>query len=222
MQTNSRAIPRAIAIILVIAALTGAAYMLLYQGPINVITHSKNKSEEIGRSIFKNIDDILHVRPRVTVNGHTITEASTDIAELSTVEKNFEHTHSVESTWLGSTKRHKLKGRFTAKAGFDLNQAITIDISPDGQTIRVTLPPARIHSVEQTHVEIIHDENGIWNKISAEERQQALNALLQDARKSIEETSILTDAQTSFEKQITDIIRKQAPPNGTIIIEPLK
>lgn len=222
MNSSSRAIPRAIALILVIAALTGAAYILFYQGPKDLITHSKNTSEELGRSIFKSIDDILHVRPKVTVSGHTITEASADIAELSTVEKNFEHTHSIETTWLGSSKRLKVKGNFTAKAGFDLTQAITIDVSADQQTIRVTLPPARIHSVEQTQVDILEDENGFWNKITKEQRQEALNALLQDARKSIEETSILTDARTSFEKQITDIIRNQAPSNSTIIIEPLK
>lgn len=227
--TNSRAIPRAIAVILVIAALTGAAYLLLYQGPKDLITHSKNESIDTAekgygmlKQIGKDIAKAFNIEPKITVNGYTVTEASTQIAELSTVEKNFEHTHSIETTWLGSTKRLNVKGRFIAKAGFDLNQAITIDATEDGQTIRVKLPPARIHSVEQTHVEILQDENGFWNKITKEQRQEAINALLQNARKTIEETNILTEAQTSFENQITEIIRKQAPPDGQIIIEPLK
>jgi hypothetical protein len=217
----SRAIPRAIAITLVIATLTGAAYLLFFQGPMNVITHSKNQSEQLGRTIYQGIDDILHVRPKVTVNGTTITQASADIAQLATVEKNFEHTHSFESTWLGSTKRHSIKGRFTAKAGFDLKDALQVDISSDQRDIQLTLPAARLLSLEQNHVEILQDENGVWNKISAQERQDAINALMQGARDAIIQTEILHDAQKSLEKQLTDIIRAQAPQDSQITIKPL-
>lgn len=219
---SSRSIRRAIAISIVIAVLTGALYLLLYHGPARLITHSKNTTEELGRNVFRALDEFAHLRPKVTVSGRTIIEASVDIAELSTVEKNFEQTHTVETTWLGSTKRLNIKGRFTAKAGFDLRQAVTVDVAEDGKVIRVSLPPARIHSVEQTNVEILEDENGYWNKITKEQRQEALNALMLDARKSVEESSILIDAQRSFEKQITDIIRQQMPHDGKIIIESLQ
>lgn len=218
----SRSIHRAIAISLAIAVLTGALYLLLYHGPARLITHSKNSTEELGRNVFRALDEFAHVRPKVTVQGRTIVEASAEIAELTTVEKNFEQTHTVETTWLGSTKRLNIKGSFTAKAGFDLRQAITIDVADDGKTIHVSLPPARLHSVEQTQVEILEDENGYWNKITKEQRQEGLNALLSDARKSIEESSILLDAERSFEKQIADIIRRQVPHDSKIIIESLK
>lgn len=216
---SSRSIRRAIAISIVIAVLTGALYLLLYQGPARLITHSKNTTEELGRTVYRALDELANLRPRVTVSGRTIIEGTADIAELSTVEKNFEQTHTVETTWLGSTKRLNLKGRFTAKAGFDLKQAITIDVAEDGKIIRVSLPPARIHSVEQTNVEILEDENGYWNKITKEQRQEALNALLSDARKSIEQTAILREAEQSFEKQIADIIRQQVPQDSQVIIE---
>lgn len=216
---SSRSIRRAIAISIVIAVLTGALYLLLYQGPARLITHSKNTTEELGRTVYRALDELANLRPRVTVSGRTIIEGTADIAELSTVEKNFEQTHTVETTWLGSTKRLNVKGRFTAKAGFDLKQAITIDVAEDGKIIRVSLPPARIHSVEQTNVEILEDENGYWNKITKEQRQEALNALLSDARKSIEQTAILREAEQSFEKQIADIIRQQVPQDSQVIIE---
>jgi hypothetical protein len=216
---SSRSIRLAIAISLVIVVLTGAAYLLLYHGPARLITHSKNTTEELGRTVYRALDDLANLRPKVTVSGRTIIEGTAEIAELTTVEKNFEQTHTVETTWLGSTKRLNVKGRFTAKAGFDLRQAITIDVAEDGKIIRVSLPPARIHSLEQTNVEILEDENGYWNKITKEQRQEALNALMSDARKSIGETAILREAEQSFEKQIADIIRRQVPQDSKVIIE---
>ncbi len=219
MPKSSRSIRLAIAISIVIVVLTGALYLLLYHGPARLITHSKNTTEELGRTVYRALDELANLRPKVIVSGRTIIEGTAEIAELTTVEKNFEQTHTVETTWLGSTKRLNVKGRFTAKAGFDLKQAITIDVAEDGKIIRVSLPPARIHSVEQTNVEILEDENGYWNKITKEQRQEALNALMSDARKSVGETPILREAEQSFEKQIADIIRRQVPQDSKVIIE---
>ena len=78
------------------------------------------------------------MRPLVTSGGVTIIEASGSIAELSTVEKNFQHTYTWKSKWLGSTKRIELKGDFVAKAGYnisgkDLARPFSVDISEDGK-----------------------------------------------------------------------------------------
>ncbi len=68
-------------------------------------------------------------------------------------------------------------------------------------------------------MEILEDENGYWNKITKEQRQEALNALMSDARKSVGETAILREAEQSLEKQIADIIRRQVPQDSKVIIE---
>ena len=218
--TKSRSIPRALALVIVIAALTGAAYVLFVVIPAQQIKVVKNESFDTARRIADEFDKYLGFRPKVTILGTTVSEPSVNIAELSTVEKNFTHTHAIESTWLGSTKRLQLKGDFKAKAGYDLTNAIQMEIQPDQQIVRITLPAAKIHSVEQSKVEILADENGLWNKITTEQRQEGLNALLADAKKSLEETGILKDAQKSFETQITDILKKHLPPNTKIILEP--
>jgi len=221
MSTSSKSIPRAIGVAIVIAAISVAGWFFFIKGP----PESANKFYDVASRIAKDIDKVLHMRPLVTSGGVTIIEASGSIAELSTIEKTFEHTYTWKSKWLGSTKQIELKGDFIAKAGYDISgkdlaRPFSIDISEDGQTIRTTTPPPRINSLEQKKVKITKDENGWWNKISTEEREQAMNALLADARKSLEKTDILEEADKSLMTQLETAIRK-SQPTVEIIREPL-
>lgn len=221
MSTSSRSIPRAIGVAIVIAAFSVAGWMFLIKAP----AATADNLYDIAERIAKDIDKVIHMRPLVTSAGITIIESRKSIAELSTVERDFEHTYYWKHTWLGSTKRLELKGRFVAKAGFDLSRAdlvapFSIDISADGNTIRATLPPAQINSLEQIKYEIVKDANGLWNKLNAKERQDALNALLADARKSLDKTDILLEAEMSMMTQIEAAIRK-SQPSVEIVRRPL-
>lgn len=220
---ESKSIQWAIALAIVIAAITAAGYMAFVKGPSDLVSNVKegtvdaaNKAYDFARRVAKDIDSVVHFRPQVTCSGTTVVEASSSIAELSTVEKPFEHTYYYGVTWLGSTKRIKLRGEFIAKAGYDLKLPITIDVSGDEQSIRVIMPRPQINSVEQTSVDILQDEDGWWNKISADDREQALNALLAEAKKSLDKTTLLADAEFSLQTQLDEIIRKNAPPSARI------
>jgi hypothetical protein len=217
MSTSSKTPARAFGLAIVIAAITAAVYFLVVKAP----PEAANKWYDVARNIGKDVDDVIHFRPRVTSGGVTLLKESNSIKELSTTERNFEHTHTWETTWLGSTKRIEYKGKFIAKAGYDLTKPFSIDISEDGKTIRAHMPPARINSVEQLKMEMIKDENGLWNKISPQEREQATNALLQDARTSIGKSDILKEADEAFMRQLDEAIRKSAPPGVEILREPL-
>ena len=217
MSTKSKAPARAFGLAIIIAAITASIYFLTVKAP----PEAANKWYDVARNIGKDLDDVIHFRPRVTSGGVTILKESNSIKELSTTEKNFDHTHIWESTWMGSTKRIELKGRFIAKAGYDLTKPFAIDISEDGKTIRAKMPPAQINSVEQLKMEVLKDENGIWNRISPQEREQAMNALLREARTSIEKSEILKEADESFMRQLEKTIRKNAPPGVEILREPL-
>lgn len=223
---SSRSIRLAIAISLVIVVITGAAYLLLYHGPAKLITHTKNETLDAGekwrdwaKGIGNDIKDGLKVQPHIIINNRTVIEATTDIAELATVEKTFEQEHFIETKWLGSTKRFHVRGKFTAKAGFDLKDAIRLDTSPNGETIRMTLPQPRLLSLEQKDISIVEDENGYWNKITKEQREQALQQLAQQARETIAQSGILDEARLSFEQQISEIIRRQLPEGASLSID---
>jgi len=226
-------IAKAIAIAIVVAALTAAVYVTFVKGCSDLVGNLKdhvadggkkslelaNQSYDLAKRFSTDIDNVIHVRPKVTTGGKTVVEASQSIAEISLVTKPFDHTFYWRSTWLGSTKRIKLKGSFIAKAGYDLTRPFSLDVSEDGQSIRAVVPPAKINSVEQTDVEVLQEENGIWNKISPAERQDAMNALLADARKALDETSLLADADRVLMDRLEGAVRKSAP-NATIVREP--
>lgn len=228
MNTSSKCIQRAFAVTMIIVALTGAGYVAFVKGPsdlagnmVNGTLTVSNKGYELVRRIAKEIDDVIHIRPTFVSGGNTIIEASNSIAEFSTVEKPFEHTYCYESTWLGSTKRIKVKGQFIAKAGYDLNKPFTIDVSEDMQKLRAQLPPSQINSVEQLDIEIVQEESGWWNTVSTEDRQSALKALLRDAKRDVRQSTILADADRAFREQFEKIVRKNIPASSQLAFEPL-
>jgi len=117
MSAPSKSIPRAIGFAIVIATISVAGWFFFIKGP----PASAHHFYDLAKQVVKDIDKAIHMRPLVTSGGVTIIEASGSIAELSTVEKNFQHTYTWKSKWLGSTKRIELKGDFIAKAGYNIS-----------------------------------------------------------------------------------------------------
>ena len=114
-----------------------------------------------------------------------------------------------------------MSGTFVAKAGYDLTKPFAIDVSADRMTIRATLPPAQLNSLEQTSISAMDDQDGWWNKVSSEERTAAANALLRDAKKSIQTTRLLEEADAALLNQVEKAVRKSAPEKSRIIRDPL-
>lgn len=219
LKSKSVRLAIAVAIVIIVIALGCLALMKGCSHTAGKIVDEANRAYDLCHRIAGDIDSVVNLRPKITCSGTTVVEASSSIAELSTVEKPFEHTYYYEVTWLGSTKRITLRAQFIAKAGYDLKQPIMIDVSGDEQSIRVIMPRPQINSVEQTSVDILQDEDGWWNKISADDREQALNSLLAEAKKSLDETTLLADAEFSLQTQLDQVIRKNAPPSAKITHE---
>jgi hypothetical protein len=110
---------------------------------------------------------------------------------------------------VGSSKRVKLHGTFTVKAGFDLQQNLSIDIRPD--KIIVQLPHARILGVEQDHVDVLAFENGLWNRISGEDLQSELSMLPQLARQKAAESGLPAEAEHALQQQLEERIHPPQP-----------
>src|SRR5205823_1981431 len=98
------------------------------------------------------------------------------------VKREFQH------TWAGSSKRIKLSGTFLVKAGFDLRQDVAIDVRPD--EILIQLPHAAIVGIEESHVDVLALENGLWNRISGADLENELAQLPEMARRQAEEVSL--------------------------------
>jgi len=200
--------PAAFALIaLVVCGLVAFIFLRLESWPARNAQQGAAELEKLGRDVKNAFVDVAHLQPRITINNHVYLEQTTPTSELAVLSRRVEVDHEMQHTWAGSSKRIKLHGTFTVKAGFDLRQKLSVDVRPD--EILVQLPPGKILGVEQDSVEVLALENGYWNRISADDLQEELGALAQSARQKANESGLPKQAEKTLEQQLD--ARIQAP-----------
>ena len=175
------------------------AYLLLIYIPARVAQQTYDGAKQIGRDIA----DAFKITPEITVNNTVVLQQQTPILELATVSQKFRHHYDWTNTWLGSTKKINIQGTFEAKAGFDLNEKFSVDISADRAI--VTLPQPKLLSLEPSGDVQFMDENGVWNWVDAADRSRAMNAFTRDARRYAQEGKFVAQAKTEMEKKLREI-----------------
>lgn len=159
---------------------------------------------EVGRSAATALEGILMVRPRVVVGERTVVEQQTGVTKLVLVERNFEVARDLEHTFLRSTKRLSLRGRFRASAGFDLGQEFTVVV--EERRLLLAVPAPTIIGVEMLDYEAEEDRDGLWNKITPEDREQATRELVIAARRKASELALPKAAEDELRKRLADVI----------------
>ena len=191
---------RKLILIIVFLIVTSAtAYILLVYIPARVAQQTYDGARQIGRDIA----DVFRITPQITVNNTVVLQQQTPILELATVSQKFRHQYDWTNTWLGSTKKINIQGTFEAKAGFDLNQKFTVDISSNRAV--VTLPQPKLLSLEPSGDVRFTDENGVWNWVDAADRSRAMNAFTRDARSYGEQGKFIAQAKTEMENKLKEI-----------------
>src|SRR6185437_3845907 len=165
----------------VVALIIGTTILIIFlrleSWPARTARQSTTELERLGKDVRAAFFDIAHLQPRITINDRVYMEQTQPVSELVVLSRRIEVEHELLHTWVGSSKRVKLHGTFVAKAGFDLQQNLSIDIRPE--EIVVQLPHAQILGVEQAQVDVLAFENGLWNRISGQDLQGELSALPQ-------------------------------------------
>lgn len=172
--------------------------------------------ERNARNLAKSAADSFRrefgLTPSVSVNGLTVIEQTLPTLELATVEQTIFREYAWSHTFLGSTKNLLLRGEFIVKAGFDLRQEFNLNIDEEKSSthdpeLRITarLPKAKILSVEMKTYKVERDESGFWNKITAEDRTNAMLALQADARAAAESAGIAEKAADALRRQVRAI-----------------
>jgi Protein of unknown function (DUF4230) len=159
-----------------------------------------DQMERVGRDLRDAIVQITQLQPRVTINNRVYFEQTSPIAELALISQTIEVEHEFLHTWAGSTKRLRLHGTYTAKAGFDLRKEFSVTVTPE--TIIVRLPHAQILGVEQNAIELLAYENGFWNPISGADVQTELASLAKLARDRAAARNLAAEAEESFRTQL--------------------
>jgi hypothetical protein len=194
---------------LITAAVAVLVFLRLESWPARTVKQSTAELERLGRDLRSAFVDIAHLQPRITINNRVYVEQTTPVSELVVLSRRIEIEHEFLHTWMGSTKRVKLHGTFTAKAGFDLRQDLNVDIRPD--QIVIQLPHAQILDVAQDQVDVLAFGNGFWNRISGDDVQSELSILPQLAREKAAETGLSVEAERALQKQLDERIHTPQP-----------
>lgn len=145
----------------------------------------------------------LQLTPRISVNNAVIFAQNTPTFELVTVERQALVRHRSEESWLYSKKEFEIEATFTARAGFNLRDTFSVNITRGGRTADVRLPRAKILSLGMSDLRILRDEDGHWNKLTAQDREKAVRSLERIAKKQFGETDILSAARKEAEARIS-------------------
>jgi hypothetical protein len=184
-------------------------FLRLESWPARTARQSTAELERLGKNLRAAFVDIAHLQPRITINDRVYMEQTTPVSELVVLSRRIEVEHELLHTWVGSSKRVKLHGTFNAKAGFDLQKGLSIDIRPD--QIMVQLPHAQILGVEQQQVDVLAFENGLWNRISGQDVQSELSVLPELAWKKAAESELPAEAEQTLQKQLEQRIHTAQP-----------
>jgi hypothetical protein len=194
---------------LITAAVAVLVFLRLESWPARTAKQSTAELERLGKDLRSAFVDIAHLQPRITINNRVYVEQTTPVSELVVLSRRIEIEHEFLHTWMGSTKRVKLHGTFTAKAGFDLRQDLNVDIRPE--QIVIQLPHAQILDVAQDQVDVLAFDNGFWNRISGDDVQSELSILPQLAREKAAETGLSVEAERALQKQLDERIHTPQP-----------
>ena len=196
-------------ITLIVAAVIVIVSWRIETWPARTVKQSTAELEKLGKELRSAFIDIAHLQPRITINNRVYVEQTTPVSQLIVLSRRIEVEHELLHTWVGSSKRVKLHGTFVVKAGFDLQQNLSIDVRPN--EIIVRLPHARILGIEQEQVDVLAFENGLWNRISGEDMQSELSILPQLARQKATESDLPAEAERALRQQIEQRVHPKQP-----------
>ena len=161
----------------------------------------------LAQKIAGDIGEALQFRPIITVNQEVVFDRSVPIAQLALAEKKFTHVYTLEDSFMHSKKKISIKGHFRAKGGYDLSEPFMIDVSKDGKSVAASVPEPKVLSVELMREEILEEEGGLWNSISAKDRDFAKNSLLLGARKTVNSSSLKAEVEDELERRLRDLLK---------------
>src|SRR5947207_4834771 len=196
-------------IALILAIVVFVIFLRVETWPARTALQSTIELEKLGKDLRAAFIDIAHLQPRITINNRVYIEQTTPRSELVVLSRSIEVEHELLHTWVGSSKRVKLHGTFVAKAGFDLQQGVSINIRPT--EIVVQIPHAQILGIEQQQVDVLAFENGLWNRISGQDVQSELSVLPQLAWKKAAESELPAEAEETLQQQLEQRIHTAQP-----------
>jgi hypothetical protein len=206
---------RSIGVCLVILALCGGIVWCFHSCGREIRDTEKETIELIKQAFVQ----VLQLTPQISVNNKILVSQTVPIAELAVVSKEFDFKKHYSDTWLHSEKTLDLQAQFRAKVGFDLHESFRVTIKGRPPKAYIALPQPKLLSCEMTSKLTVDESNGLWNRISSQDRDGAEAVMRNEARKQAEQSSLKEEAKAEVEKNLRELLGDKI---GSISFEPAR
>lgn len=171
-----------------------------------------------GAAVARRIRESMKFSPTVVVGDQVIEQGHSEVRHLVLRQMEFTQERLFTHTFLGSTKRLEVQGDFRARAGLDLSRQTRILVSE--HRIVVELPEPEVLTVELEELKFIRDNDGLWNRIRPEERQEHLNILMSRARETAERLLPADEIKESARQMFSEILTPVAGMTVEVVFDP--
>lgn len=204
-EPNSR-LPFWLQILLWVMAAGSLAVVLFLVLVWMMTARVSGEARAAAKGIAENFQRAFNFTPEVKVNSMVVIESAAPVMELVTLQKKVLVRYLWNHTWMHSTKTFELEADVTAKVGFDLSEPFRIEIDPRTMAVTAILPKPKLLSVEIGDLRIIKDEDGLWNKLTAEDREGAFRGLQAEARRKTDTPAVLNEAVQEADKRFRGLL----------------
>jgi hypothetical protein len=203
--------------VVVLAVLGGFIFYRLVTLPERAAAAGEAQVARLLQAAKQAFADTVHLQPKIVVNQRVVYEQASPILELAVLQREISVERETENSWLGSTKRLRIRGTYRVKAGYDLRQPFDVHIDDrQPSVVRARLPRTRLLSVELESLDVMTMQNGLWNRVQPEEFAIEVNGLNMDARRAAQTEGLTAEA----EKMLTGQLAQKLGPEIRLEIEP--
>jgi hypothetical protein len=191
-----------VVLLLVTLLLVFTAKMLFDQvtsWPARILSSASDQTAAEIRKIREAFVDLFDLQPKISINEQVVYDQTKTALELAILTRDIAVTRDAAQTWLGSTKTIRIHATYRVKAGFNLAQRLEVNVA-DHQA-NITVPNAKILSIEPLSVVVEELRDGLWNKIQPQDVDRELARMQELARAKA--SSLPHDAEQSFERLLS-------------------
>jgi hypothetical protein len=212
--------PEALTLTLVSATVVSVAVCVyksidrVVSAPREIVKQSGSSAEGVIKTFAAEVRKLFGSEPRISVNRRVIQTGGEAIRELALYKETVLIKEEWSSTNWKSTKRLSVQQPFTLKTGFDLNR-LKFDLDPAKKLVTVTISDSTVVNVEYAgDYDVLKEEHGFWNRISAAERDAILNSLPQKAQDEAEKLRLRDKAA----EQLKNLLERMLPPDVKLVL----
>lgn len=142
--------------------------------------------------------------PRVTHD--LVVQQLQDVAKLVSTEMTLRDVVVYDASRYGFTKRALLVVTGKVSAGIDLRSGTDVQIDNAAHRITITLPPARLLSVEVLDVRTYDEQAGLFNPFRPEDRDAIQRQVRHQLYTAGEQSGLLVHADSSASRVLKDLL----------------